>query len=84
MSQLYLQSEPINARINIDGEIIENRRTPFLLKNLTPGTHSIEVIKEGYLPESRNIELKAGVIDTVSFNLQQLYGNLSIQVRPPS
>lgn len=54
-----------------DKELIQT--TPCLIENIKSGEHTIQIIKESFLPFSKNIEVEDGKITTVNCNL-----NLSI------
>jgi uncharacterized membrane protein len=79
---LVILSEPAEAIIKLNGETIENRRTPLFLSELTASKHNIEIEKYGYANFSKSVELKAGKTDTLLVELSRLTARLSVQVRP--
>jgi hypothetical protein len=61
---LSITSNPPGASIKLDGrEILE--KTPTMLK-LKPGTYRLEVIKEGLTPQSREVTVSNGTVQTFS------------------
>ncbi len=66
LASIQFSSNPAGAEITIDGAYAGN--TPSLIK-LRPGTHSIRVTKNGYLPWERSIEPVAGEARTVAATL---------------
>lgn len=55
---LDIKTEPSGAQVFIDGKIAETA-TP-IRKSLLTGTHSIEIRKEGYKPETATIQITEG------------------------
>ncbi|UCF98846.1 MAG: PEGA domain-containing protein [Spirochaetaceae bacterium] len=70
-SALFLTTDPINADVLLDGEPLEEQ-TPLLLRVLEAGRHDLEVRKQGYRTERREIEIAAGEIRTVVIELASL------------
>lgn len=61
---LSVNSSPVGASIRLDGrEILE--KTPAMLK-LKPGKYRLEVIKEGLPPQSREVTVSSGTVQTFS------------------
>jgi hypothetical protein len=76
-AELFVSSEPRGAVLFIDG--IEKGPTGNIVR-LQPGIYTVEVRLEGYLPESRRIELQEeGSIETIRITLQQSAGG-SLQI----
>ncbi len=46
---LFLTSEPIHAAVYVNG-VPQPETTPLLLRNLSPGSYEIQLIKDGFLP----------------------------------
>lgn len=57
---VFVDSEPLGAWIAIDG-VLRPERTPTLLRDLSPGSHRIEVGKDGYLTLVRTVSVGEGV-----------------------
>ena len=56
-SALFLNSTPGRAVIIIDG-LVFTQKTPALLRNLSTGTHQIELLKTGYTTIKINTDIK--------------------------
>jgi serine/threonine-protein kinase len=57
---ISFSSRPDGAKVNIDGAADPAWITPFKSQHLAPGTHSVVFSKDGYLRETRSIEVVAG------------------------
>jgi tetratricopeptide (TPR) repeat protein len=68
----FLSTVPINADVLLDGEPLADQ-TPLLLRALEPGIHELEIRKEGYRTELREIELAAGEIRSLEIDLSSLF-----------
>jgi hypothetical protein len=62
-----ISTDPSGAEITIDGNYAGN--TPSLI-NLKPGTHSIKITKNGYIPWVRSIEIVTGEQRTIAAALE--------------
>jgi hypothetical protein len=62
-STLIVDSFPKGATVRID-ERATQETTPITFQNMAPGWHRLDLEKEGYLPWSKNLELRA---ERVSF-----------------
>ena len=65
--ELTVASQPVGARVSIDGHSDADWITPFTAARLKPGNHQLVFAKDGYAPETRSIESLAG--KTVSFSV---------------
>lgn len=61
---LAVNSTPAGATVRVNGRDT-GQRTPALLK-LAPGTYTVEVSREGLSPQSREIQIRTGVVQTLS------------------
>jgi hypothetical protein len=67
----FLTTSPINADVLLDGKPLEEQ-TPLLLRQLGPGRHELEIRKQGYRTELREIELEPGEILSLEIDLASL------------
>lgn len=74
---LIIRPNPADAEIYLDGN--QEFSNTF---DISPGTHKVEVKKEGYNPISRTINLKKGEEQTYNYNLSPKTGDLSVTVEP--
>jgi len=72
LAYLFVSTNPINADVLLDGEPLQEK-TPLLLRDLAAGKHSLEIRKQGYMTERREIELRSGDIETFDIELASLY-----------
>jgi len=56
---LFVVSDPLGARIEIDNARVGNR-TPFIVRDLPPGIHRVLVHRDGYATMESRIELAPG------------------------
>lgn len=56
---LIVNSYPDEADVYLDGESVHDE-TPSVIKKILPNEYKVEVIKEGYLPWSKKLEVKSG------------------------
>jgi hypothetical protein len=68
VANVQFSSDPTGAEITIDGNYAGS--TPSLI-NLKPGTHSIKVAKNGYMPWVRSIETSAGESRNIAADLEK-------------
>jgi hypothetical protein len=81
LPRLEVESFPSGARVKIDGT--PAGITPLLVKDLFPGTHRIQIEKEGYRSEEYTLTVKLGTKVRVKIELEALFGYLSLQNLPP-
>jgi len=67
----FLTTSPINADVLLDGEPLEEQ-TPLLLRDLEPGSHELEIRKQGYRTELVEIELGPEEIQSLEIDLASL------------
>jgi hypothetical protein len=68
VANVQFSSDPTGAEITVDGNYAGN--TPSLM-NLKPGTHSIKMTKNGYMPWVRSIETSAGESRNIAADLEK-------------
>jgi hypothetical protein len=68
MASAQLSSEPSGAEITVDGNYVGS--TPSLIK-LKPGTHSIKITKNGYMPWVRSIDIESGESRNLAADLEK-------------
>ena len=76
--QMVVDSTPEGAQIQIDGKTDASWVTPVTLSGVAPGKHSVTVIKSGYSPDSRTIEILSGGKSFVQTRLTQLAATLAV------
>lgn len=75
---LYITSEPIGAKVYLDGED-SKMETPCVIKHVLSGIHSIRLQKDGYAPQVQNITVKDGVESNVSFQMESMFSIVEIK-----
>ncbi len=65
---VFIDSEPLGARINLDGQLLVDR-TPVLLRGLSAGKHTIAVWKDDFLSVSQTVQIAGGQVPEVVFDL---------------
>lgn len=64
---ITITSEPDAASVYIDGHL--TTATNATVSSLAPKTYSVKVIKEGFIPWEKNIEVKEGLVSDVKVTL---------------
>ena len=78
---LTISSDPAGAGVLIDGEM--KGTTPLELENVSPGTHTIGILKDGYQPVTENTTVKENETTTVGRTLEPLT-SLPVTIPPTS
>jgi serine/threonine protein kinase len=81
--QMFIDSTPPGAQVQIDGASDPRWVTPFTAPSLAPGQHSLRVSKAGYSPDARSVEIASGNRSTVMVHLAQLMATFSVKSDPP-
>ena len=81
MPFLSLFSDPINAKVIVDGQQIGY--TPIVKYMLEPGIHSIDILKSDYEKYSTTVELEPGGETEITPSLIRKMGGLEIKTFPP-
>ncbi len=69
-ASLFLSTSPLRARIAIDDSFLE-QSSPVFIKTITPGRHTITVVKKNFEPFSRELDFSAGEIKTMHIDLEK-------------
>jgi hypothetical protein len=80
---LAVSSNIPGAQITVDGKTDPAWVTPYTIPNLSPGNHSIVVVKEGFAVVQRNIVIDPGSPSTLSVDLSAPSGEINIVTTPP-
>jgi len=81
---LEIATVPTQARISLDGKS-QSRRSNATLSDVPAGDVSVKVEKDGYLPQTRTVQVQPGGSVRASFTLEpnpNLPGTLEIKVSP--
>jgi hypothetical protein len=81
--QMFVDSNPQGAQVQLDGKTDASWVTPFTLSGLDPGQHTVTVSKSGYSTDTRTIEVTSGSKAFVVTHLNQLMATLSVTSTPP-
>jgi len=65
---VFIDSEPLGARINLDGHLLIDR-TPALLRGLSPGKHTVSVWKEDFIQVTQSFQTTEGQVPVVLLDL---------------
>jgi serine/threonine-protein kinase len=89
-----LDSDPAGARVVLEGKLLGE--TPLTVQ-LAPGSHAVEVAKEGFLPETLSLTIAAGETENRRFRITlkplnpgalaaaaRSAGTAAVSVRPPA
>jgi hypothetical protein len=69
---LAVDSDPIGATVLVDGQF--QGQTPLALKTLSSGEHRVQVVKDGYLDNSRVVSVLAGAARSLAVKLTPFSG----------
>jgi hypothetical protein len=82
LGSLRVESNPAGAHLLVDGDP-SGFTTPALLRHLRPGrTVELRVVKPGYLPEVRRIDLTTGEAPPQLFTLREATGTVRLEGAP--
>jgi serine/threonine protein kinase len=76
--QLYVESNILGARISVDGQSEPYWLTPYIIPDLSPGSHQVVVSKEGYDNYQQAVTIEGGKTNSVNASL------LAQAPQPPS
>ena len=81
---LFVSSEPGEADVTVDGVAV-GRTSRLDVLMLQPGRHELEVRKEGFLPETRTVELRSDDTSFVHVILTAISGgSIQLSSAPPN
>ena len=66
---LYVTSIPRGALITIDGVV--KGQTNAIISNVAAGIHNVTLTRSGYHPETKQVNVKAGGMNSVAFTLKE-------------
>ncbi len=78
---LTITSDPAGANVTVDGQ--PAGRTPVTLRDLTAGTHNLELSMAGHVSATKTVELRAGVAHEISLQLEAQGATPPTVVTPP-
>lgn len=58
------------------------KKSPFELKEISSGQHSVKIISDWYAPQSKNIVVEDGKTTTVDFKLEPEFAEINIKSNP--
>ncbi len=70
-NELTFTSQPAGAKVAVDGQSDPAWITPFKAQHLTAGTHNVVFSKDGYITQTRTVEVVTGKSVPVSAELSQ-------------
>lgn len=70
IGNLKVITTPFEANVYLDGKY--KGRSPLLLKDIVAGLHSIKVMKIGYDPVEKSIEIKSNNVGEIEFTLAEV------------
>jgi hypothetical protein len=82
LTSLRVRTVPSGARITIDGET-QPRRSNTLIDGLAPGSHVVSVAKQGYVSQSRQVDLAAASQGELSIALAPVSTSPPVETTPP-
>ena len=83
MVSIKISSNPSGARVEVDGK--ERGVTPVTVSDLPPGSHKLQVSKEGFKSRSETVDLKQGKALDLTLTLEKVRTRVAAakQVPPP-
>ena len=80
--QMFIDSTPQGAQVQIDGASDPHWTTPFTVPGLQPGQHAVKVSKAGYSTDARTVDVVSGSKSNVVIHLAQLMAVFSVKSDP--
>ncbi len=81
--ELYVESTPPGAEVQIDGRTSPKWITPITLPRLKPGTHTVTLSKPGHVSEIRAADVAAGQRSVLAVELPTSQPVLALNSQPP-
>lgn len=78
---VQVQSDPPGATVRLNGKGVGV--TPLTVPELPVGDYRVEVVKAGFLPASRSVEVVSGSTAQVDMALERNSGGIDLVVNPP-
>jgi serine/threonine protein kinase len=80
--QLAIDSTPQGAQVQVDGRGDPSWVTPLSVTSLAPGRHTVTIGKNGYVSETRAVEVGSGSKAVVLLHLAAAAGTISVRSEP--
>ncbi len=80
-ADLYVSSDPIGARVFIDGRDT-GKETPVLLEGILTGDRRVDTRKGDYMVASTTVSVRRGMINRAKLKLEVLQGRLKVVSEP--
>jgi serine/threonine-protein kinase len=80
--EMTISSDPPDATVDIDGREGRAGRTPLLLRRLPAGVYKVTLLKTGYFPEVRRVEVSSGNRASLDVKLAPSQGFLTVDSSP--
>jgi serine/threonine protein kinase len=77
-----INSTPAGAKVTIGGASQEKWVTPFLATKLQPGKYDVTIAKAGYISQTKEVEVKAGVVTPLTVALVASGATVSVSSEP--
>ena len=68
-TRLYVRTAPPGAKVTLEGKLLGKSDAIF---SVVPGTQTVLVELDGYLPEERRVEIRAEEITRVEFAIEEV------------
>jgi hypothetical protein len=78
---LLVQTQPADAQVLLDGAPVG--RSPYRAKDLRPRTYSVGVQLEGYVTQTRTVEVRAGATESLVLRLEREQRVVEQPPKPP-
>ena len=83
VGQLMVSANVDGAMISVDGRSDPTWATPHTISDLTPGTHNVEISKDGYESSQQSVTVAAGQTTNVTGNLSAPRAEFGVNTKPP-
>ena len=80
--EMWVMSDPSGAAIYLDEDTLAQEITPYLISELSPGTHRVKVRKAGYVSADSSVEVFSDSTVTVRMTLVEERGAVSVRSDP--
>ena len=79
---LVVSSSPAGAQVRIDNDNRSSGVTPFIATELSPGPHTVSIVKDGYAQQAHKVIVEAGRRLSFDVSLTELEAVLAIDSDP--
>lgn len=80
--EMVISSDPSDAWVEIDGREGRAGKTPLLVRRLSAGVYKVTLLKTGYSPEVRRVEVSSGSRASLEVKLAATQGFLTVDSSP--